>query len=136
MEVTSKANIILLVLDTQRADRLSCYGYPKETSPQLDRFAAEATLFTHAIAPAQWTVPSHASMFTGLYPSRHGLLQMDGLLSPTFPTLAERLQQIGYYTAGFSNNIMVGVIENGLERGFDYLVNYAGANYKQQKSIE
>ena len=127
-------NVVLLVLDTQRADRLSCYGYPLPTSPNLDKFAAEATLFTHAIAPAQWTIPSHASMFTGLYPSRHGLLQMDGLLPAAIPTLAERLQQVGYYTAGFSNNIMVGVIENGLERGFDHLINYAGAQYKKQQN--
>jgi len=62
-------DIIFLVLDTQRADRLSCYGYPQETSPAIDRLASESTQFQSAIAPAQWTIPSHASMFTGVYGS-------------------------------------------------------------------
>ncbi|MGB3493565.1 MAG: sulfatase-like hydrolase/transferase, partial [Elainellaceae cyanobacterium] len=62
-------DILFLVLDTQRCDRLSCYGYPLETSPNLDALAADATRFESAVSAAQWTVPSHASMFTGLYPS-------------------------------------------------------------------
>ena len=67
----TQPDIIFIVLDTQRADRLGAYGYDKPISPNLDRFAAQATLFEQAVAPAQWTVPSHASMFTGLYPSAH-----------------------------------------------------------------
>mgnify|MGYP006274670663 CR=1 FL=1 len=62
-------DIIFLVLDTQRADRLSCYGYPQATSPAIDQLAGESTQFQSAIAPAQWTIPSHASMFAGVYPS-------------------------------------------------------------------
>ena len=101
--MANNPDIVLLVLDTQRADRLSCYGYPQPTSPSLDKFAAEATRYTHAIAPAQWTIPSHTSMFTGLYPSQHGLLKLDGMLSATLPTLAEHLQEASCYRAGFSN---------------------------------
>ncbi|PSB57040.1 sulfatase, partial [filamentous cyanobacterium CCP1] len=67
--MAQRPDILFLVLDTQRADRLSCYGYDAPTSPHLDAFAAKATLFQRAIAPAQWTIPSHASMFTGVYPS-------------------------------------------------------------------
>lgn len=119
-------DIIFLVLDTQRADRLSCYGYPLETSPHLDRLAAEATLFQQAIAPAQWTVPSHASMFTGVYPSEHQTLQSYSVLPDHLPTLAERLQAGGYFTAGFCNNPLVGVINNGLRRGFYSFLNYSG----------
>ncbi|MBK7893373.1 MAG: sulfatase-like hydrolase/transferase [Anaerolineaceae bacterium] len=58
-----KKNIVLMVLDTQRADRLSCYGYSLETTPNLDQFSKISTMFEHAIAPAQWTVPTHASIF-------------------------------------------------------------------------
>ena len=119
-------DIVLIVLDTQRADRLSCYGYPKATSPHLDAFAQDATRFTAAIAPAQWTIPSHASMFTGLYPSSHGVLQSYSVLPDTLPTLAERLQEGGYFTAGFCNNPLVGIINNGLRRGFYSFLNYSG----------
>lgn len=119
-------DIVFLVLDTQRADRLSCYGYPKETSPAIDRLASEATQFPNAIAPAQWTIPSHASMFTGVYPSVHQTVQSYSVLPTNLPTLAERLQAGGYYTAAFCNNPLVGVINNGLRRGFYSFLNYSG----------
>lgn len=119
-------DIVLLVLDTQRADRLSCYGHPAETTPYLDTLAADATLFQHAIAPAQWTVPSHTSMFTGLYPSVHTTQQSDSIVPETISTLAERLRTGGYFTAGFCNNPLVGVVNNGLRRGFYSFLNYSG----------
>jgi arylsulfatase A-like enzyme len=119
-------DVIFLVLDTQRADRLSCYGYEKPTSPHIDALAADATLFTNAIAPAQWTIPSHASMFTGLYPSQHQMLQSYSVMPPHLTTLSERLQAEGYYTAAFCNNPLVGVINNGLRRGFYSFLNYSG----------
>ncbi|MGF1568726.1 MAG: sulfatase [Nodosilinea sp.] len=124
--MADRPDILFLVLDTQRADRLSCYGYPQPTSPNLDAIAAEATRFTQAVAAAQWTVPSHASMFTGLYPSEHGMVQSYSVMPPQLPTLAERLQASGYYTAGFCNNPLVGVINNGLRRGFTSFLNYSG----------
>ncbi len=119
-------DIVLLVLDTQRRDRLSCYGYPLETSPHLDAFAADATRFTAAYAAAQWTIPSHSSMFTGLYPSAHTAVQSSSRLPNSLPTLAERLRDGGYYTAAFCNNPLVGVVNNGLRRGFHSFLNYAG----------
>lgn len=85
-------DIVFLVLDTQRLDRLSCYGYPLETSPHLDAFAADATRFTNAFAAAQWTIPSHSSMFTGLYPTAHTTVQSSSRLPDSIPTLAERLR--------------------------------------------
>lgn len=120
-------NILFIVLDTQRRDRLSAYGHTRETSPHLDRFAADATLFERAIAPAQWTVPSHTSMFTGLYPGSHGVTQGYANLSGMHPTLAEILQGAGYHTVGFCNNPLVGVLNTGLQRGFDHFYNYSGA---------
>ena len=119
-------DIIFLVLDTHRADRLSCYGCPIETSPHLDALAAKATLFSQAITPAQWTIPAHASMFTGLYPSQHTMFQLNAVLPPTIQTLASRLRQAGYFTAGFSNNPLVGRLNNGLRRGFNHFINYDG----------
>ncbi|MGJ3244953.1 MAG: sulfatase [Elainellaceae cyanobacterium] len=121
-----RPDIVFLVLDTQRADRLSSYGYPLETSPHLDSLATDATLFKNAVAPAQWTVPSHASMFTGLYPSAHQVLQSYSVLPDHLTTLAERLSAGGYFTAGFCNNPLVGVINNGLRRGFYSFLNYSG----------
>ncbi|HRW08923.1 MAG TPA: sulfatase-like hydrolase/transferase, partial [Caldilineaceae bacterium] len=110
--MSARPDIILLVLDTQRADRLSCYGYEKETSPNLDAFAADATLFRHACSPAQWTVPSHSSLFTGLYPSVHGTQQSFSILPDSLTPLSERLGGQGYYTAAFCNNPLVGVVNN------------------------
>ncbi|WP_017299029.1 sulfatase [Nodosilinea nodulosa] len=124
--MAARPDILFLVLDTQRADRLSCYGYDKPTSPNLDAIAADATRFTQAVSAAQWTVPSHASMFTGLYPSEHTMVQSYSVLPNDLPTLAERLEASGYYTAGFCNNPLVGVINNGLRRGFTSFLNYSG----------
>jgi arylsulfatase A-like enzyme len=122
----NRPDIVFLVLDTQRGDRLSCYGHPEEISPNLDAFAETATQFKNAVAAAQWTVPSHASMFTGLYPSAHQVVQSYSVLPSHISTLAERLSAGGYYTAGFCNNPLVGVINNGLRRGFYSFLNYSG----------
>lgn len=119
-------DIVLLVLDTQRVDRLACYGHAIATSPHLDALAADATRFRYAVAPAQWTVPTHASMFTGTYPHQHGAVQSSSSLPPTLPTLAERLRGAGYSTAAFCNNPVVGVVNNGLRRGFSSFLNYSG----------
>jgi arylsulfatase A-like enzyme len=124
--VTSRPDILFIVLDTQRVDRLSCYGYDLPTTPNLDKFAATATRFETAIAPAQWTVPSHTSMFTGLYPSEHTMVQSYSVMPENLTTLAERLRDGGYFTAGFCNNPLVGVINNGLRRGFLSFLNYSG----------
>lgn len=120
-------NILFIVLDTHRADRLGCYGYTRGTSPNLDAFAASATVFENAVSPGQWTIPAHASMFTGEFPTTHGTVQSNSALDPRFRTLAERLKTLGYQTVGFCNNPLVGVLNNGLKRGFDLFYNYGGA---------
>ncbi|HSM57790.1 MAG TPA: sulfatase-like hydrolase/transferase, partial [Candidatus Sulfomarinibacteraceae bacterium] len=123
----TKPDIILLVLDTQRADRLGCYGYQRAITPNLDAFAENAVLFERAVSPAQWTVPSHASLFTGRYPTAHRVLQSNQSLSPDLPHLAELLRGAGYETVGFCNNPLVGVLNNGFKRGFGRFYNYGGA---------
>ena len=125
-KTAERPDVVLLVLDTQRADRLSAYGYNAPTSPNLDALAADATLFRHAQTAAQWTVPSHSSMFTGLYPSVHNTRQSFSILPKELPTLAERMSAGGYFTAAFCNNPLVGVVDNGLRRGFTSFLNYAG----------
>lgn len=120
-------NVVLIVLDTQRADRLSCYGHSQPTTPNLDQFAAGSTLYERAISAAQWTIPAHASMFTGEYPSTHQVVQADLELGSEYPTLAEILKANGYSTVGFCNNPLLGVLKNGLRRGFDTFYNYGGA---------
>lgn len=122
-----KPDIIFIVLDTQRADRLGAYGYKPDLTPNLDQFAAQSVLFEQAIAPAQWTVPSHASFFTGLYPTAHQVTQSSHALSPETPHLAEILRDAGYQTVGFCNNPLVGILNNGFKRGFQTFYNYGGA---------
>lgn len=120
-------DIFFIVLDTQRADRLGSYGYTRPVSPNLDRFAATGALFEQAISPAQWTIPSHASLFTGHYPTAHGITQSSQSLSADRPHLMELGQALGYETIGFCNNPLVGVLNNGFKRGFESFYNYGGA---------
>jgi arylsulfatase A-like enzyme len=124
--VVARPDIILLVLDTQRQDRLSYYGYQRETTPHLDKLAADATLFSHAVSTAQWTIPSHSSMFTGLYPSDHNMYHASSVLSASVETLAERLGSGGYFTSAYCNNPLLGVVNNGLRRGFQSFLNFGG----------
>jgi arylsulfatase A-like enzyme len=123
----SKPDVLLIVLDTLRADRLSCYGYPRETSPYIDAFAAESTLFERAISPAQWTIPAHASIFTGEYPTTHLTTQIYDRHNREQIMLAEALRGAEYHTVSFCNNPLLGVVENGLDRGFEEVYLYGGA---------
>jgi arylsulfatase A-like enzyme len=116
-------DILLLVLDTLRADRV--LGEPSVT-PRLRDFANDACFFRQAIAPAQWSIPAHTSLFTGVYPSVHGAYEANASVPAALPTLAERLHHDGYYTAAFCNNPLVGILNNGLQRGFDRFYNYSG----------
>lgn len=126
--MSQRPHVLLIVLDTLRRDRLSGYGYGRSTTPELDAFAESATVFDRAVSPAQWTIPAHASLFTGLYPTTHQLIEANRQLPTDFPTLAELLQANGYRTAGFCNNPLLGVLDHGLQRGFDNFYNYAGVS--------
>lgn len=111
-------NILLITLDTTRADRLGCYGYSPAETPVLDQLAEQGVLFERAYAPVPLTLPSHASMLTGLYPPEHGLRgNGQGALPGGIPTLATELQAAGYETGAF---IAAFVLDGkfGLQRGF------------------
>lgn len=116
----NRPNIILISLDTLRADRLSVYGYPRATTPSIDAFAGEGTVFTDAVSASCWTTPSHASMFTGALPLDHGAGSWPrGYVLPQgADTVAELLQRNGYATAAFSEGGSVGSWA-GFYQGFD-----------------
>jgi arylsulfatase A-like enzyme len=116
-------NVLLIVLDTVRADRLSLYGYRRPTSTTLERLAKEGIRFDEARATAPWTLPSHASMFTGRWPHELGVAWHTPL-STKFPTLAEYLGSRGYATAGFVANTLYCSYDAGLDRGFSYYEDY------------
>jgi arylsulfatase A-like enzyme len=110
-------DVVLVVLDTVRAENLSTYGYGRPTAPTLDALAREGALFLDATSPSTWSLPSHASLFTGRYPSSHGAHGEHRFLDDRFPTLAEALARSGYETLCFTANpwISDGL---GLTRGF------------------
>jgi arylsulfatase A-like enzyme len=96
-------NILLLSIDTLRADHLGCYGYARHTSPNLDALAARGVLFEQVVAPAPWTMPSHASLLTGVYPRHHGVRAFGQALPARLSTLASALHAAGYHTAAVVN---------------------------------
>ena len=111
-------NVLFITLDTTRADRLGCYGYPEAQTPTLDRLASEGVLFERACSPAPLTLPVHASLFTGLYPAEHGLRTNGrGSLDRSIPTLATDLAAAGYDTAAFVASFVLNR-KFGLNRGF------------------
>ncbi len=112
-----RPNLLLIVLDTVRARNLSLHGYPRATMPCLADLAPTGTVFEQALSTAPWTLPSHASMFTGRWP--HELsADYDVPLDGRYPTLAEFLAAHGYATAGFVANMRYCGYESGLQRGF------------------
>lgn len=117
-------NVLLIVMDTVRAQSMSLYGYERETTPQLDRFARRGVRFDRAISTAPWTTPSHAGMFTGHYPSDCST-DWDKPLDGRYPTLAEMLALEGYVTAGFVANTFGCGYETGLDRGFAHYEDYS-----------
>jgi arylsulfatase A-like enzyme len=111
-------NVLVIVVDTLRANHLSPYGYTRPTSPNLARIAAQGVLFENAMAPSSWTLPSHASMLTGRYPHEHGAQFVDSTLTLQYPTVGEAFQRLGYRTAGFSASTFFFSRRTGLGRGF------------------
>ena len=114
----AQPSVVLVVIDTLRADHLGAYGYDKPTSPHFDALAAESVLFERAISQAAWTKPSIASLLTGLFVHRHGVIRSRDALGPDVPTLAAAFRGQGYRTAAFSGNPWI-TPEFRFDRGFD-----------------
>jgi len=110
-------HVVVVVLDTLRADHLSCYGYERETSPNLDALCAQSTVYENAHSASSWTLPAHASLFTGLLPIRHGTHHENRVLGPGPATLAEVLGEAGYQPIAIVSNAMLAT-DRKLDRGF------------------
>jgi arylsulfatase A-like enzyme len=141
LRTPEETNVILLGIDALRPDHMSLYGYERETTPYIDRFAGDAARFTNCFTAAPWTLPSFFSMVTSTYPSVHqygtnfhGEIRQEtgtaaiwkiGTISPDYDikTLAELLRERGYYTAAFVNNPFLST-NNEFDRGFDQYNHY------------
>jgi hypothetical protein len=115
---SKKPDILFYVVDALRADHLSCYGYERRTSPNIDKFGQENSLYLNAYSNASWTKPSGASILTGLYPKHHKTMKRDEKLPDNVVTLAEKLQEIGYYTTAFVGNGNLSHVF-GFDQGFN-----------------
>jgi arylsulfatase A-like enzyme len=130
--VAGAPNVLVIVVDTLRADHVSSYGYARPTTPNLDRLAQQGVRFDHAISPCSWSLPSHVSLVTGLYQFEHGV----GSVQPEpwlgwgnkgmggFPTLGEALERRGYRTGAFSANRTYFSRDLGFGRGFVHFEDY------------
>jgi len=108
-------------MDAVRAAHLSCYGYHRKTSPNIDKLARQGILFENAFSAAEWSYPSHASIFTGKYPSYHKTLGKNIRLHKENTTIAEILDSNGYQTFGVTSNMLLSPT-NGFSKGFQNYV--------------
>lgn len=134
-----RPNIVVLLLDTLRADHLSIYGHSRNTTPNLDKFGRENAVYLNVMSAAPWTPPSVASIFTGLYPASHRMMppasrkkavKTSRGLSSHVHTMAEIFKAAGYYTASVSSNPWIGP-EFGYQQGFDSFVHISRAKAEE-----
>ena len=125
-------HIILVVLDTAAARRCSIYGHERETTPGLAQIARNGTLYRSCFATSAWTIPSHLSLFSGLYPSELGLEDKVTRVPELFYTLPEMLRHLGYHTVGISCNGLVGH-QRGFEVFFEMDTPFFSEGYHKDK---
>jgi arylsulfatase A-like enzyme len=123
-EAGGRPNLLLITVDSLRVDHLGAYGYPVPTSPVIDRLASAGVRFTQSIATAPETAPAMASLLTGFYPNRSGVLQNGGTLPPHVPTLATRVHGEGYTTACLVGRLVLGR-RFGFAQGCDHFEVFA-----------
>jgi arylsulfatase len=111
-------NVVFILVDTLRADALGCYGYHRPTSPHIDGLAARGVRFEQAVAESSWTIPTVASIFTGVFPAVHRVTNYEAVLAESFLTLAEGFRAAGYRTGARISNIFVKA-SHGYHQGFD-----------------
>jgi len=115
----ARRNVVIVVVDTLRADRLGCYGADRPTSPNIDALAARGVRFANTQSVAPWTMPSVATMFTGLFPAAHGVTDPTRMLPPEAYTLAEFFGDQGYSTGGVVSHGLIGT-KYDYTQGFEY----------------
>jgi len=130
---SERPDILLVSIDTLRADHLGCYGYERPTSPFIDALAREGTRYSDFWSPAPWTLPSHTTMLSGLLPDRHGAIEDEVRIGPGIPLLQQTLSESGYRTAGVVSTLFVSR-KFGFERGFDYFQDFGITNPKANNS--
>lgn len=118
-------NVLLVSIDTLRADHLGCYGYSRDTSPNLDALAERGVVFENAFSTAPWTLPGHMSIFTSLYPSFHKLESTSRRLAPDVQTLTESIKALGHRTSAFVMTVLL-ARHWGFGRGFDFYYHHQG----------
>lgn len=126
-----RPNIVLITLDTLRADRLGPWDGPEGLSPRMDELAARGTVFEHAVAPTGTTFPTHASILTGIYPRIHGVRSNRHTLPEALPTVAESLAQSGYRTGAFVSFRQM-LYRGRMDQGFDQVSDEA---HKKDQSL-
>jgi arylsulfatase A-like enzyme len=114
----TRPNVVLITIDTLRADHLTCYGYARPTSPRIDAFAGGAVLFEHVCCQSSQTLPSHASILIGTNPRSHKVISHESFVDENITTLAEMLKRCGYKTAAFISSHALDS-KYGLDQGFD-----------------
>lgn len=129
-----RPNVILVSIDTLRADHLRCYGYERETSPFLDSLARDGIRFHDAIVQANWTLPSHVSMLTSLYPAVHGVQRETDKMGPALNTMAEILKKAGYSTAAFTDGGVMSA-DFGFGQGFDLYDDHSKGRDKNRRAL-
>ena len=127
---------IVYLVDTLRADHTTPYGYTRDTTPELAKFAKDAVVFETAISSSSWTKPSVASIFTSQLPGRHRAVQLRDPLDTGHLTLAEMLKEKGYVTGAVIANSVIYATGTHFEQGFDYYVGMHGAGDKTTKAVE
>ncbi|MBU1880052.1 MAG: sulfatase, partial [Chloroflexi bacterium] len=120
-DLRDRPNVILIMADTLRADRMSSYGYTGNQTPHMDALAVDGVRYTQMSAQASWTKPSVATQLTSLYPSSHQAIRKPDLLPSDVVMISEVLQEAGYHTAGFANNVNVAPTFN-FDQGYDEYV--------------
>lgn len=126
-------NVILISIDTLRADHLGCYGYEKATSPNIDVLASESALFLNVYSASPWTLPSHVSMLTGLYGAHHQVYHDSESMDPIDVTLAEKLRENSYKTTAFTGGGFVSAVY-GFSKGFDSYYEGEGGVFHQDSA--
>ena len=128
--------VVIYLVDTLRADHTTPYGYARDTTPELAKFARDAVVFDAAIAQASWTKPSVASIFTSLLPGRHRAVQLRDPLDLGHVTLAEMLQSRGYATGAAIANSVIYLPGVNFDQGFDFFCGLHGPNDRPSKMVE
>jgi arylsulfatase A-like enzyme len=126
-------NVILISIDTLRADHLGCYGYERDTSPRIDRLAEDSVMFLNTYASSPWTLPSHVSLLTSLHGVHHQVYYDDESMDPSLVTLADMMRQDHFYCAAFTGGGFVSSVY-GFSKGFGSYSDDAGSPFRQDSA--